>query len=435
VTDANGIADSGTFTANGAAGTYRATATLADGSTASFELTNAILTTMTGVSGSAIRGGYDVLSATLSGGGAGLSGQPVVFAVNGLVVVTATTNSAGTATLTVPIGNTAPGTYIGDVTAAFIASGNDSGSSANGTLTVLSHGIAAHIAASGGASQTAYFGTIAADSFQAIVTDIYGNPVPSQSVVFTAALGSGKFAGGGLTATVATDSNGVATAPDFTAGTANGNFTITAKSSPGMVFGSTNFSLKVAPYPISLSGIQVQKGSVERSFVRYLTIDFANNGGLSTIAPGLEQIISSVGTTSPRIKLTFRGLDGLLNISQTLTQSEFTISGNTILIDFGTAGITGFPTSTSGDGYYQISVDATGNGTFATKTFDRLLGDVNGDGQVDINDLNLVTASLGMVGTDLQADVDGSGAVNQLDRLLVARSQGRKLSGSLILNG
>ena len=147
----------------------------------SFASDDALPTTITGVSGSAVVHGTDTLTATLSGGGAGLSGQTVVFAVNGVTAGHATTSSAGTATLTVPTGNSSPGTYTGAVTATFVGTGTDLGSSATGTLTVLSNGAAAHITITGGASQTVPMGLSPANAFQATVKDKYGNPVPGES--------------------------------------------------------------------------------------------------------------------------------------------------------------------------------------------------------------------------------------------------------------
>ena len=54
--------------------------------------------------------------------------------------------------------------------------------------------------------------------------------------------------------------------------------------------------------------------------------------------------------------------------------------GNELLLDFGAAGIGGNRNTTAGDGYYQLSIDLDGDGTFETvEHFYRLLGDVNGD--------------------------------------------------------
>ena len=61
-------------------------------------------------------------------------------------------------------------------------------------------------------------------------------------------------------------------------------------------------------------------------------------------------------------------------------------------------------------------------------------GDVNGDHAVDTADLNVISAALGLAGPGLDADVNGDGTVNQLDRTLVGRSRGRKLAAGLRLD-
>ena len=161
----------------------------------------------------------------------------------------------------------------------------------------------------------------------------------------------------------------------------------TGQATLGTVAAST---LTINPVPLSFNTIAVQKGNVERSFVRYVDLGFND-------AAGLQDIVNSLGTNTPRLTLTFRGLDGTLSTSVPLTSGEVSIVGTTLAIDFGKNGVTGAPTTTAGDGYYTIGVDTQGNGTFSDKTFFRLLGDVTGDGQVNINDLTLITSEMGEI--------------------------------------
>ena len=62
-----------------------------------------------------------------------------------------------------------------------------------------------------------------------------------------------------------------------------------------------------------------------------------------------------------------------------------------IEIDFGSGGIGGNPNTTAADGYYEVDIKLP-NGQTAVHHFYRLLGDVNGDGIVDQNDLNEIAA-------------------------------------------
>ena len=77
-------------------------------------------------------------------------------------------------------------------------------------------------------------------------------------------------------------------------------------------------------------------------------------------------------------------------------------------------------------GIYPITVTAT-SATDSTKTAQvtttteiQLLGDINGDGIVNIQDLTLVADQLGASGDDLKADLNGDGTVNILDLVIVA---------------
>ena len=188
-------------------------------------------------------------------------------------------------------------------------------------------------------------------------------------------------------------------------------------------------TLTITPAP-QFQGINVQEGSIGRSYIRYLDLHFKG-------ATGLQSLIDSLNTTNPLLVLNFLGLNGTGNANVPLFASEVSIvNSNTLRIDFGRGGITGDPTSSGGDGYYQISVESQDAATITTKTFFRLFGDVNGDGVVDNSDIAIVNAAIGRSGSNLAADVDGSLAVNTIDLQYArnAKKKDNKLSFDLHLD-
>jgi hypothetical protein len=204
-----------------------------------------------------------------------------------------------------------------------------------------------------------------------------------------------------------------------------GNVEATPTDPNADVVVSAAFSGAAALGVVSLT---VQGGAVGRSYVRYVDINFNQAGA------ALQELIDD-----HRIRLVQHQLDGLSRTTDPtidLSTAKLTAIDHAIDVDFGAGGIGGNPDSTAGDGYYEIDLDLDGTGAFATREFFyRLLGDVNGDGSVDANDLGLITASLGRVGVELLADVDGDGTVSALDRLLASRSRGRHLTSGLTLDG
>jgi hypothetical protein len=113
-----------------------------------------------------------------------------------------------------------------------------------------------------------------ATNFAVTVTDAFSNPVGGASVTFTAPTtgASGTFANGNTTASTSTDGSGVASAPAFTANTATGDYTVTARATgvgaaasftlsniagpPGTITATTGTSQSVTVgkvFPISLA--------------------------------------------------------------------------------------------------------------------------------------------------------------------------------------
>ena len=116
-----------------------------------------------------------------------------------------------------------------------------------------------------------------------------------------------------------------------------------------------------------------------------------------------------------------------------------TVIDHAIELDFGAYGIgevSGSNNTTAADGYYELDITLP-DGQTAIHHFYRMLGDVNGDGVVDSNDLNEIAAAIGQsspVGmTPLNADMNGDGTVNTTDDTLASRSKGHALKSGLPL--
>ncbi len=156
--------------------------------------------------------------------GAGASG---IFATTATTSATATTNARGVATAPAFAADDTQGTYLLSATTSAVPG------TASFTLTNSAAGLAASIGASSGMRQSTDVGTTYADPLEVTVTDADGNPVQGVEVTFSAAQNastgaSGSFVGAGQSATVATDSEGVATSPLVEANGSAGAFTVTA---------------------------------------------------------------------------------------------------------------------------------------------------------------------------------------------------------------
>ena len=168
-----------------------------------------------------------------------------------------------------------------------------------------------------------------------------------------------------------------------------------------------------------VTGFDVQKGMRQRSFVRYLDLDFASEADV-------------IGTN--RVRLTRYNLDGSGGTAVGLG-GLLSTAGPRLSFDFGAQGLGGNRNTNTGDGYYVLGLDLDGNGSFeTTRAFYRLLGDANGDRQVNLTDANFILANYGKSGLLLEADANGDGLVNSLDRGLALRQFGFFLSPGLWLD-
>jgi streptogramin lyase len=154
--------------------------------------------------GDPVSGATVIFSAPFSGAGGSFTGN-----------VSVTTNSSGVATAPAFTANTIAGNYIVTATVA----GVSGGATFNLTNTP---GVPSNITAIAGTPQNAAVGTAFANALQAVVMDQFGNVISGANVTFKAPSGTGvangNFGGVGM-ASVATNSFGVAMAPQFTANT------------------------------------------------------------------------------------------------------------------------------------------------------------------------------------------------------------------------
>jgi len=177
---------------------------------------------------------------------------------------------------------------------------------------------------------------------------------------------------------------------------------------------------------LTATGIDVQLGATERSFVEYVDVLFSdaaqlatwlNAGGASKVQ--VEKFAIDATAVTPGTGAIVAGY-------------SMAAVGNHLRIDFGANGLGGSRTTAAGDGFYRVRLDQNGNSSFADASdaafeFHRLFGDANGNGVVDSADTALVNSMLGRTGSNLDGDLDGNGVVNTLDKLYATRQQGRKL--------
>ena len=163
------------------------------------------------------------------------------------------------------------------------------------------------------------------------------------------------------------------------------------------------------------TGIDVQLGAQQRSYIRYVDVLFNSEAGLSDLLLlnpiKVERFALDAATVTPGTGTDVTGF----------TANKV---GDRLRLDWGINGITGSRNTNAGDGFYRIRIDGNGDGDYADAVdqvfeFARILGDANGDYSVTTADRDVVDAQLGRTGTNLNGDVDGSGTVNSTDRTRV----------------
>jgi hypothetical protein len=187
------------------------------------------------------------------------------------------------------------------------------------------------------------------------------------------------------------------------------------------------------PAALAVTGFDVQQGAAQRSYVRYLDVSFNRPEDLAAIIASM----TDGNAATDRLRLTRYDLNGQNPTSVSLSGVSLQAVDRVLTLDFGIQGLGGNRNGLDGNGYYQLSVDTDGNvsnGHEVDKYFYRLAGDTNGDRRVDSLDLLAVNALLASGGYDKDADVNGDGVINTLDRLLVMRGRNRILASHLWLD-
>ncbi|MGA7237318.1 MAG: Ig-like domain-containing protein [Bryobacteraceae bacterium] len=231
MTDASGRA-SVTAVANITAGSYVVTATASGVSAgASFALTNVasgasqisfIQQPTNAPAGAPITPA--VVVRLLDGGGNPVSGAAVTMSLAGGTAalggtLTVTTGAGGEATFS-NLSITVSGTY------QLVATSSNA-SNVSATFTIRATTDSGLILAYSGGGQTAVGGMAYSAPLQALVEDLYHNPIGGAQVTFTAPTSGASVTFSGP-ATVTTDANGIATSPAMTANSATGAFQVTA---------------------------------------------------------------------------------------------------------------------------------------------------------------------------------------------------------------
>ncbi len=236
-----------------------------------------------------------------------------------------------------------------------------------------------------------------------------------------------------VTTTYQGDANSTHTYRFYSTGTDNAHNVESAHVAPNDI---TLSNVVFPPQPLVVTGLSVQHGQVERSYVRYVDLAFNQSGA------ALQSLIAG-----NKISLVQHSLDNTTVIHTwdavaLQNAAKLTALDHAIELDFGVLGLGGVARGNQslnaywnaligGDGYYELDIDLGGGNTKA-EFFDRLLGDVTGDGVVDSTDLNNISGAIGLAGN--LYDVNGDGSVDIVDKQLATKSNGRKLKAGLHLD-
>jgi hypothetical protein len=314
LTDANGLATV-SVKANSMAGSYTITGTSPGATTsATYDLTN---TSSTAAQISIVQGDSESVRVLLSfqstqrvkitdNGGNAVAGINVVFSLpssgasgtfpDGSILASVTTTSAGTATAPQVTANAKAGSYVMSATAPVLSG------TVNFNFTNLV-GQPESLTLTAGGNQSVAQGAVFPTRFTVVAKDPGGNLVPNAAVLFSVpfAQPTGTFSGNS-TATVNTDSNGIATAPVFTAGSKGGSYQVAVSggSAPVLYIDASNQA--GAPALITAVAGTGQTTTVLTAFATALKVKVTDNAGLNVSGATVTFTAPSTGPS-----LTFSG--------------------------------------------------------------------------------------------------------------------------------
>ena len=174
-------------------------------------------------------------------------------------------------------------------------------------------------------------------------------------------------------------------------------------------------------------GIDVQQNAAQRSFIRYLDVLFSKEDGL-------ENLLQLNPFKVERFALD--AVNPTINSGTEVTGYSVSKVGNMARLDWGINGLTGNRNTNALDGFYRILIDGNSNGNYNDAVdsyfeFTRIFGDANGDEVVDASDIALINSQTGRSGSNLNGDIDGSLAVNAVDRLRAQSNLNKRLADHL----
>jgi len=210
----------------------------------------------------------------------------------------------------------------------------------------------------------------------------------------------------------------------------SGTSIITVTVSDGLILTSTTFTIEVLPVAVApqVSAVVFGNGTVQRSTVRSITVDFNSIVNISAGAFTLDRRAFPTGNTFQGTTFTIAAATSTFN-SGTQTRAILTFSGTGV--DFGSLN----------DGNYRLTInsslvmansrnlDGNGDGTggdnfvrgaVSTDNFFRLYGDSNGDGRTNTADLIAFRQTNGLnssspTGYDSVFDFNNDNRVNTSD--------------------
>jgi hypothetical protein len=413
VTDANGVATTSKFTANGTQGSYVVTASVPGASgvaPVTFSLTNTVasagsIAIVSGTPQSTVAGtpfGAPLIAVVKDTGGNVLAGVPVTFtAVPGIPAVsgspaqsgvfpgngnqntqTVTTGSNGQASVSITANN-----YVGAFTVTAAAQGVTSNVTYILTNTLPANVVPVVTAQSGG-GQTAPVLTAFSKQLQVLVADGSGNPLAGVKVTFQApgSGASGNFVTGGSSAIATTNASGVATSPTFVANTTAGTYNVSATyqtaSANFSLTNTSNTRLVVDPTPVM--GTTPQSTPVSTPFKSALavTVTDANGNPISnasitfsapatgpsgTFANGTVMDVELTNGSGVATSTTFtaNATPGSYTVIAYLTGDPTQPSAQFSMTNIPNAGLTIAVNSTGRDGTFNFTAAPAVNGTSA----------------------------------------------------------------------